>query len=288
MSVINILPKEVYNLIAAGEVVERPMSVVKEMVENSIDAGAKHVTLEIKNGGTTYIRITDDGSGISRDDVRKVFISHATSKIAKSDDLNSIGTLGFRGEAMASIAAVARVEMLTKTREDEIGTRYEICGGAEQDLSPAGCPAGTSIVVRDIFYNVPARMKFLKKDVTEGNAVQGVVDRIALSHPEISFRFIREGKQVMLTSGNGDLKGTVYSVFGSELSDTLIPVDYSLNSMRITGFVSRPHQSRKSRAMQFFFINGRLVKSGTAMAALEQAYKNSIMVGRYPACVLNI
>lgn len=288
MSVINILPKEVYNLIAAGEVVERPMSVVKEMVENSIDAGAKHITLEIKNGGTTYIRITDDGSGISRDDVRKVFISHATSKIAKSDDLNSIGTLGFRGEAMASIAAVARVEMLTKTREDEIGTRYEICGGEEKDLSPAGCPAGTTIVVRDIFYNVPARMKFLKKDVTEGNAVQGVVDRIALSHPEISFRFIREGKQVMLTSGNGDLKGTVYSVFGSELSDTLIPVDYSLNSMRITGFVSRPHQSRKSRAMQFFFINGRLVKSGTAMAALEQAYKNSIMVGRYPACVLNI
>lgn len=288
MSVINILPKEVYNLIAAGEVVERPMSVVKEMVENSIDAGAKHITLEIKNGGTTYIRITDDGSGISRDDVRKVFISHATSKIAKSDDLNSIGTLGFRGEAMASIAAVARVEMLTKTREDEIGTRYEICGGEEKDFSPAGCPAGTTIVVRDIFYNVPARMKFLKKDVTEGNAVQGVVDRIALSHPEISFRFIREGKQVMLTSGNGDLKGTVYSVFGSELSDTLIPVDYSLNSMRITGFVSRPHQSRKSRAMQFFFINGRLVKSGTAMAALEQAYKNSIMVGRYPACVLNI
>ncbi len=288
MSVINILPKEVYNLIAAGEVVERPMSVVKEMIENSIDAGAKHITLEIKNGGTTYIRITDDGSGIARDDVQKVFISHATSKIAKSEDLNSIGTLGFRGEAMASIAAVAKVEMLTKTAADEIGTRYEICGGEEKDFSPAGCPAGTTVVVRDIFFNVPARMKFLKKDVTEGNAVQGVADRIALSHPEISFRFIREGRQVMLTSGNGDLKGTVYSVFGSELSDTLIPVDYSLNSMRITGFVSRPHQSRKSRAMQFFFINGRLVKSGTAMAALEQAYKNSIMVGRYPACILNI
>lgn len=288
MSVINILPKEVYNLIAAGEVVERPMSVVKEMIENSIDAGAKHITLEIKNGGTTYIRITDDGSGIARDDVQKVFISHATSKIAKSEDLNSIGTLGFRGEAMASIAAVARVEMLTKTKAEEIGTRYEICGGEEKDFSPAGCPVGTTIVVRDIFFNVPARMKFLKKDVTEGNAVQGVVDRIALSHPEISFRFIREGRQVLLTSGNGDLKGTVYSVFGSDLTDTLIPVDYSLNSMRITGFASRPHQSRKSRAMQFFFINGRLVKSGTAMAALEQAYKNSIMVGRYPACVLNI
>lgn len=288
MAVINILPKEVYSLIAAGEVVERPMSVVKEMIENSIDAGAKHITLEIKNGGTTYIRITDDGCGISKDDVRKVFISHATSKIAKSDDLNSIGTLGFRGEAMASVAAVAKVEMLTKTQAEEIGTRYEICGGEEVDFSPAGCPAGTTIIVRDIFFNVPARMKFLKKDVTEGNAVQGVADRIALSHPEISFRFIRDGKQVLLTSGNGDLKSTVYSVFGSDLSDTLIPVDYSLNSMRITGFVSRPHQSRKSRAMQFFFINGRLVKSATAMAALEQAYKNSIMVGRYPACVLNI
>ena len=288
MSVINILPKEVYSLIAAGEVVERPMSVVKEMIENSIDAGAKHITLEIKNGGTTYIRITDDGCGISKDDVRKVFISHATSKIAKSDDLNSIGTLGFRGEAMASVAAVAKAEMLTKTQAEEIGTRYEICGGEEVDFSPAGCPAGTTIIVRDIFFNVPARMKFLKKDVTEGNAVQGVADRIALSHPEISFRFIRDGKQVLLTSGNGDLKSTVYSVFGSDLSDTLIPVDYSLNSMRITGFVSRPHQSRKSRAMQFFFINGRLVKSATAMAALEQAYKNSIMVGRYPACVLNI
>ena len=288
MSVINILPKEVYSLIAAGEVVERPMSVVKEMIENSIDAGAKHITLEIKNGGTTYIRITDDGCGISKDDVRKVFISHATSKIAKSDDLNSIGTLGFRGEAMASVAAVAKVEMLTKTQAEEIGTRYEICGGEEVDFSPAGCPAGTTIIVRDIFFNVPARMKFLKKDVTEGNAVQGVADRIALSHPEISFRFIRDGKQVLLTSGNGDLKSTVYSVFGSDLSDTLIPVDYSLNSMRITGFVSRPHQSRKSRAMQFFFINGRLVTSATAMAALEQDYKNSIMVGRYPACVLNI
>lgn len=288
MSHINILPKEVYSLIAAGEVVERPMSVVKEMLENSIDAGAKHITLEIKNGGTTYIRITDDGSGISRDDVKKVFISHATSKIATGEDLNAIGTLGFRGEAMASIAAVAKVELLTKTADENIGTRYEIAGGEEISLTDAGCPDGTTVVVRDIFFNVPARMKFLKKDVTEGNAVQGVVDRIALSHPEISFRFIRDGKQALITSGNGDLKGTVYSIFGSELSDTLIDVDYSYESMRVSGYVSRPHESRKSRSMQFFFINGRLVKSATAMAALEQAYKNVIMVGRYPACVLNI
>lgn len=288
MAHINILPKEVYSLIAAGEVVERPMSVVKEMLENSIDAGAKHIIVEIKNGGTTYIRITDDGCGIAREDVEKVFISHATSKISTGEDLNAIGTLGFRGEAMASIAAVAKVELLTKTENESTGTRYQISGGEKISLSDAGCPNGTTVVVRDIFFNVPARMKFLKKDVTEGNAVQGVVDRIALSHPEISFRFIREGRQVLITSGNSDLKGTVYSVFGAELSDTLIETDYSYNSMRLTGYVSRPHQSRKSRSMQFFFINGRLVKSATAMAALEQAYKNVIMVGRYPACVLNI
>lgn len=288
MAHINILPKEVYSLIAAGEVVERPMSVVKEMLENSIDAGARHIIVEIKNGGTTYIRITDDGCGIAREDVEKVFISHATSKISTGEDLNAIGTLGFRGEAMASIAAVAKVELLTKTENESSGTRYEINGGEKISLSDAGCPNGTTVVVRDIFFNVPARMKFLKKDVTEGNAVQGVVDRIALSHPEISFRFIRDGKQVLITSGNSDLKSTVYSVFGAELSDTLIETDYSYNSMRLTGYVSRPHQSRKSRSMQFFFINGRLVKSATAMAALEQAYKNLIMVGRYPACVLNI
>lgn len=288
MPKINVLPKEVYSLIAAGEVVERPMSIVKEMIENSIDAGARRITVEIKNGGTTYIRVTDDGCGVARDDVKKVFISHATSKIATGEDLNSIATLGFRGEAMASIAAVAKVEMLTKTAEEELGTRYEISGGEETELSEAGCPDGTTIVVRDIFFNVPARMKFLKKDVTEGNSVQGIVGRIALSHPEISFRFIRDGKQALLTSGNGDLKGTVYSVLGAELSDSLIEVDYSYSSMRVSGFVSKPHESRKSRAMQFFFINGRLVKSATAMAALEQAYKNVIMAGRFPACILNI
>lgn len=288
MAKINILPKEVYSLIAAGEVVERPMSIVKEMIENSIDAGAEHITVEIKNGGTTYIRITDDGCGIAREDVKKVFISHATSKISSGADLDSIATLGFRGEAMASIAAVAKVEMLTKAEEEDLGTRYEIAGGEEIDFSEAGCPNGTTIVVRDIFFNVPARMKFLKKDVTEGNSVQGIVDRIAISHPEISFRFIRDGKQVLVTSGNGDLKGTIYSVFGGELSDTLIKVDYQYEGMRISGYTSKPYEARKSRAMQFFFINGRLVKSTTAMSALEQAYKNSIMAGRYPACVLNI
>lgn len=288
MARINVLPKEIYQLIAAGEVVERPASVVKEMIENSLDAGAKNITLEIKNGGSTYIRITDDGCGIERDDVRKVFISHATSKISKKDDLNSIGTLGFRGEAMASISAVSKVELLTKAENEEIGTRYEIAGGEELEFDDAGCPNGTTIVVRDIFFNTPARMKFLKKDVTEGNQVAGIVDRMAISHPEISFRFIRDGKQVLITSGNGDLKSTVYSVLGKEMSDSLMSVDYSFNDMRITGFVSKPTASRKSRAGQYFYINNRIVKSKTAMAALEQAYKNTIMVGRFPACVLNI
>ena len=288
MARINVLPKEIYQLIAAGEVVERPSSVVKEMIENSLDAGAKNITLEIKNGGSTYIRITDDGCGIERDDVRKVFISHATSKISKKDDLNSIGTLGFRGEAMASISAVSKVELLTKAENEEIGTRYEIAGGEELEFDDAGCPNGTTIVVRDIFFNTPARMKILKKDVTEGNQVAGIVDRMAISHPEISFRFIRDGKQVLITSGNGDLKSTVYSVLGKEMSDSLMSVDYSFNDMRITGFVSKPTASRKSRAGQYFYINNRIVKSKTAMAALEQAYKNTIMVGRFPACVLNI
>lgn len=288
MPKINILPKEVYQLIAAGEVVERPSSVVKEMIENSVDAGAKHITVEIKNGGSTYIRITDDGCGIEKEEIKKVFIPHATSKIKIQTDLDSISTLGFRGEAMASIAAVARVELLSRTPENDLGSRYEIAGGEEIDFSDAGCPVGTTIVVRDIFFNTPARMKFLKKDVTEGNAVAGIVDKMAISHPEISFRFIRDGKQTLITSGNGNLKSTVYSVFGRDFSQSLIDVDYTVDNMHISGVVTKPSASRKSRAMQFFFINSRLVKCQTAMAALEQAYRNSIMVGRFPGCVLNI
>lgn len=288
MPEINILPKEVYQLIAAGEVVERPSSIVKEMIENSVDAGAKNITVEIKNGGTTYIRITDDGCGIEKEQIKKVFIPHATSKIKYSDDLNAISTLGFRGEAMASVAAVAKVELLSRTEDEELGSRYEIAGGEEIDFSPAGCPKGTTIVVRDIFFNTPARMKFLKKDVTEGNSVAGIVERMAISHSDIAFRFIRDGKQVLITSGSGDLKNTVYSVFGKDFSDGLIDVDYAQNGMRVTGVVTKPAASRKSRAMQFFFINSRLVKSQTVMAALEQAYRNSIMVGKFPGCVLNI
>ena len=288
MPEINILPKEVYQLIAAGEVVERPSSVIKEMIENSIDAGAKSITVEIKNGGTTYMRITDDGCGIAKSEVKKVFIPHATSKIKYSEDLDKIATLGFRGEAMASIAAVAKVQLLTRTPDEEVGTRYEIAGSQEIEFCEAGCPIGTTICVADIFFNTPARMKFLKKDVTEANAVASVVEKIAVSHPEISFRFIRDGKQTLITSGNGELKDAIYSVFGREFAQSLIPVDYTNNNMRVSGFVTKPSMSRKSRGMQFFFINSRLVKTQTAMAALEQAYRNSIMVGKYPGCVLNI
>ena len=288
MPEINILPKEIYQLIAAGEVVERPSSIVKEMVENSVDAKAKNITVEIRNGGSTYIRITDDGCGIERSQVKKVFIPHATSKIAQKEDLNAISTLGFRGEAMASIAAVSKVELLTRGENENTGTRIELAGGEEIYFDEAGCPKGTTIVVRDIFYNTPARMKFLKKDVTEGNAVSGVIDRMAISHPEISFRFIRDGKQTLVTSGNGNLQSAIYSVFGKEVSDGLTQVDYTYENMRVSGFASKPTASRKSRAMQFFFINGRLVKSATAMAAVEQAYKNSIMAGRFPMCVLNV
>lgn len=288
MPKINVLSKQLAELIAAGEVVERPASVIKELLENSIDAGADTVTVEIRNGGISYMRITDNGCGISRDDIRNAFVSHATSKIADADDLNSIMTLGFRGEALASISAVARVEVMTATPEENIGTRYVIESGEEILCDDAGCPKGTTIIVRDLFYKTPARMKFLKKDVTEANAVAGVVDRIALSHPEVSIRFIREGKQVLITSGKGDLHTCIREVFGKEFAQTLIPASAETNGVKISGFVSKPVAARPNRNMQFFFINNRLIKTGTGSAALSEAYKNSIMVGKFPSCVLNI
>ena len=288
MSKIKVLPKEIAELIAAGEVVERPASVIKELMENAIDAGSSSVTVEIKNGGITYIRVTDNGCGISREDIRNAFISHATSKISTRDDLYAIGTLGFRGEALASIAAVSNVEVLTRTPEEETGTRYCISAGEETLVDDAGCPLGTTIVVRDLFFNTPARMKFLKRDVSEANAVAGIVDKIALSNPDVSIRFIREGKSALFTSGSGDLKTAAYEIFGKDLADGLIEADYSFESVKISGLVSKPTKSRPNRNMQFFFVNGRLVKSGTASAALSEAYKNSIMVGKFPYCVLNI
>ncbi len=288
MPKINVLPKHMADLIAAGEVVERPASVVKELMENAIDAGATAVTVEIKHGGITLIRVTDNGCGIAREDVRNAFKSHATSKLLTEEDLHKIGTLGFRGEALASIAAVSKVDLLTRTENDTIGTVYKMEGSEEILLDDAGCPAGTTIVVKDLFYNTPARMKFLKKDVTEGNSVAGVVDRIALSHPEVSIRFIRDDRQQLATPGNGRLQAAVYSVFGSDFAGGLVETNYELNGIQVSGLVSKPSYSRSNRSMQFFFLNGRLVKSKTATAALEQAYKNAIMVGRFPSCVLHI
>lgn len=288
MPKIQVLPRHVAELIAAGEVVERPASVVKELMENSIDAGASAVTLEIRRGGITYIRITDNGCGIAREDAPTAFVSHATSKISREEDLNGIGTLGFRGEALASIAAVARVELLTRTQEEPVGTRLCVEGGEQTLLDDAGCPQGTTLIVRDLFYNTPARMKFLKKDVSEANAVAGVVDRVALSHPEVSIRFIRDGKEALLTPGDGKLISAIYAVYGKDFATGLLPVDYELSGVRISGFAAKPLAARPNRTMQLFFLNGRLVKSRTAMAALEEAYRNTIMVGKFPACVLHL
>ncbi|MBR4726538.1 MAG: DNA mismatch repair endonuclease MutL [Clostridia bacterium] len=288
MPKIHVLPKQIAELIAAGEVVERPASVVKELLENAIDAGATSVTAEIKNGGISYIRVTDNGCGIARDDIRSAFLSHGTSKISAADDLNAIMTLGFRGEALPSISAVARVEVLTRAPEDEIGTRYLIESGEEVLLDDAGCPAGTTVIVRDIFYKTPARMKFLKKDVTEANAVAGVLDRLALSHPEVSFRFIREGKQTLLTSGRGDLLQCVREVFGKAFAADLIPASYTGSGIAVTGYISRPAAARPNRNMQFFFLNNRLIRTGTGSAALTEGYKNAMMVGKFPACVLHL
>ncbi len=286
MPKINLLEKHVCELIAAGEVVERPSSVIKELVENSIDAGASIITVEIKNGGISYMRITDNGCGIAAEDVPLAFLRHATSKIKISDDLNSISTLGFRGEALAAVCSVSRVEMLTKTENTQTGVYYKIEGGVETENSPSGCPDGTTIIIKDLFYNTPARMKFLKKDVSEGNACAAVLDRIALSHPEISFKFIRDSKQVLSTGGDGNLKNTVYSVLGREFSNSLLEVNGDFNGIKIYGLVCKPFTCKSTRNGQYTFLNGRLVRSGTVIAAVEQAYKNSTMIGKFPAFVL--
>ena len=288
MGVINVLDKHVAELIAAGEVVERPASVIKELVENSIDAGAKHITVEIKNGGTTFMRVADDGCGIYRDDIKVAFLRHATSKVKVESDLDSISTLGFRGEALASICAVSRLQLITRNVNEEIGTSYEIDGGEEQSFDDAGCPVGTTFVIRDLFYNIPARAKFLKKDVSEGNAVSNIIDKTALSHPEIAFTYIKDGKQVLRTFGDGKLISAIYLVFGKDFAKGLIPVEYQLDAIKVYGYISKPEHSRPNRNMQNFFINGRYIKTRTAMVALEEAFKGSIMVGKFPSCVLNM
>jgi len=285
---INLLDRSVFELIAAGEVIERPSSVIKELVENSIDAGAKHITVEIKNGGSSFMRITDDGCGMAFEEIPTAFLRHATSKVKSAKDLDRIFTLGFRGEALASVAAVARVEVLTKEPGAEMGGSFKISGGEAAEHERTGCPDGTTIIIRDLFYNVPARQKFLKKDITEGNQIQSLVDRLALAHPEIAFRFIRDNKCVRDTSGGGDYYSAIYSVFGKQFALSLIPVDFTLNSVSVTGYVSSPLFTRGNRSLQYFYVNGRNVRSVICTTALEEGFRNSIMVGKFPACVLNI
>lgn len=287
MSKIAVLSKEISELIAAGEVIERPASVVKELIENAIDAEAKHITVEIKHGGTTYMRVADDGSGIASEDVPTAFFRHATSKIHDRKDLESIYTLGFRGEALASIAAVSKVTLLTKRREDDYGTHYEIIGGTPSgEPEQGGCPDGTTILIRDLFFNVPVRQRFMKKDVTEANAVSQIVQKIALSHPEISFQMIRDNRMEFCTDGNGDLYAAIYALFGKEFAHDLIPVQYDDGFLRVSGYVGKPLYSKSNRTFQHFFINGRYIRSRVCSVALESAYQNLIMTGKFPTCVL--
>ena len=288
MGKIAVLNKQTAELIAAGEVVDRPASVAKELIENAIDAGATAVTVEIERGGILYLRVTDNGSGILREDIPTAFLRHATSKIREQGDLDTIRTLGFRGEALAAVSAVSRVELTTRTADELAGSLYRIEGGEEASMEDAGCPEGTTIVVRDLFYNTPARMKFLKKDISEANAVSAVVDRQALSHPEVAFTFIRDGKTTLRTPGDGKLLSAIYQVCGREFAASLIPVAGERGGIWVKGFVCKPTACRPNRNLQYFYINGRLVKSRTMMAALEQAYKNAAMVGKFPACVLHM
>ena len=288
MPSINVLSKEISELIAAGEVIERPSSVIKELVENSIDSGAKHITVEIKNGGSTYMRVTDDGCGMSFDDVPKAFLRHATSKISAKEDLDNILTLGFRGEALASVAAVSRVEIMTKQSEQLYGTLYSIEGSFEKLHEESGCPDGTTVIIRDLFYNVPARRKFMKKDVTEANAVSSILQKITMSHPDIAFRFIRDNRTEFNSSGDGELFSAIYAVYGRDFARDLIPVDYEYEGVHVGGFVIKPLYSKTNRAFQNFFVNGRYVRSKLCSAALENAYTNMIMTGKFPACVLLI
>ena len=287
MAQIVVLDQHTAELIAAGEVVERPASVVKELCENAIDAGASRIFVSIERGGVACIEIEDDGTGIEAEYIPTAFIRHATSKIRTGEDLEHICTLGFRGEALASVASVAHVELLTKTKQDEFASLYRISGGAEESFEAAARPVGTTVTVRDLFYNTPARMKFLKKDASEGNYVSDVVTELALSHPAISFRFTREKKRQFQTPGDGSLRGAAYAALSSEFARDLLEVDYTAGACAVRGCITPPKSARGSRGMQFFFVNGRYVKNRTMMAALEAAYKGMMMQGRYPGGILN-
>jgi DNA mismatch repair protein MutL len=288
MNVINKLPPHVADLIAAGEVVERPASVVKELIENAIDAGAKTVTVEIQRGGMSYIRVSDDGCGMSPEDASTAFLRHATSKLRDQYGLEAIKTLGFRGEALAAIAAVSRIQLLTREKGSLEGTSLTLEAGAELSKEEAGCPEGTTIMVRDIFFNTPARLKFMKKDAAEGAGVSSTVIRCALSHPEVSIRYIRDGKEEFQTSGDGDVKACIYSVLGRDFANSVLKAESTGEGINVSGYVSSPAAARGNRSSQYFFVNGRFIKSQLLQAALEQAFRNSLFTGRYPACVLYI
>ena len=286
MNRIKILDNDISGLIAAGEVVERPASVVKELIENSIDSGASKISVEIAGSGIEYIRVTDNGCGMSSYDAKIAFQKHATSKISSKDDLYSINTLGFRGEALAAISAVSKIKLITKEQDSIAGYYIDIEGGVILDEGEIGAADGTTIEVRDIFYNTPARLKFIKSEQTERSVISGLIEKLAISHTDISFSFIINGAQRFFTSGNGNLENTLYSVFGSELSSDMIPVDYSDSGIIINGFIGRPLATRPNRNLQMFFVNGRLIKSKILQQALELSYKNSMLVGRYPVCAL--
>lgn len=288
MAEIRVLDKHTAELIAAGEVVERPASVAKELLENAIDAGATQITLSIVRGGIQQLQIADNGSGIEAEYIDKAFVRHATSKIAGAEDLGHIHTLGFRGEALASIASVARVEVLTRTEADEYACCYRIEGGEPQGMEPGARPRGTTVTVNDLFYNTPARMKFLKKDVSEGTFVADIVLHEALSHPEIAFRFLRDGKQQFMTPGDGQLRSAAYAVLGREFARDLLPLDGDGGVYKVTGLVTPPRACRASRSAQHFYVNGRYVKNRTMMAALENAYKGTLMQGKYPGAILRV
>ena len=285
---IRILDPHVADLIAAGEVVERPASVAKELVENAIDAGATSVTVEIQKGGMALIRVADNGCGIPWDQCETAFLRHATSKLRTSEDLAAIGTLGFRGEALAAISAVSRVELFTRTPGEDLGTALSIEGGVLLSKDQAGCPLGTTMVVRDLFYNTPARLKFMKRDAAEGAAVFALVQKLALSHPEVAVKFIRDGKQELMTPGDGKLQSALYAVFGRDIALGFTPVKGESEEVTVTGFVSLPACCRGTRGYQHFFVNGRQVKSRLLMTALEKAYENQKMVGKFPGCVLQV
>lgn len=288
MGKINVLDIDTVNKIAAGEVVERPASVVKELVENSIDAGADMITVEIKNGGISFIRITDNGSGIDKDDVETAFLPHSTSKIKKIDDLYKLYTMGFRGEALASIASVAKVDLITKAKGEIEGTVLNLEGGKIVSKSETGCPDGTTMVVRELFYNTPARMNFLKKDVTEAAHIAETVDRMILGNPCISFKYINAGREIRFSSGNGSIKDAAASVWGREVASSLIDVDYELDGVRVYGVVGMPYSARQNRGMQNFYVNGRWVKSKTICYAAENAYRTMLMTGKFPVLLLNV